>query len=382
MATVTNSCALDGIGRLGRTLRAAVQEGPVALLVLRVVDFERIAWREGRGIARDLELRTADAFSAAVKTILRPEDRAAHDLNSDVFVVAMLSQPRGARTPLPADCRAALERVAGCVREASGLRLETGWTMVACRPRGSNLTREIERALERGARERERYEFFATVGHELRTPLTAIRGYLETLLEGNLDGQTRQRFVRTAGREAARLGRLIDGMLDFSLLDLSGDAFAPASCDLAEQIAAACETIAPLAARRGMRLERDVPDHVRVGLGPDSCAHVLINVLDNAAKHGRTGGRIRITCALRSPYAAVRVDDDGAGIATGELRRIFGHRQRGSSAAAEGRGLGLTIVKTIVERAGGEVRATRSPLGGARFELRMPMRAEFPAPPS
>ncbi len=108
--------------------------------------------------------------------------------------------------------------------------VENGWTLLV---RATNdLNGDIAAALERGARDRERYEFFSAIGHELRTPLTSIRGYLETLLDEETDGQNRSRFLETARREALRMGRLLDGMFEFSLFDLSVDTLAMQQCDL------------------------------------------------------------------------------------------------------------------------------------------------------
>src|SRR5581483_10555337 len=149
-----------------------------------------------------------------------------------------------------------------------------------------DLDAEIAVALERGARERERYEFFATVGHELRTPLASIRGYLETLIDGEVDPPTSQLFLQTAQREALRMGRMIDGMLEFSLLDLSG-AFGAQTCNAADQLIRACDAVAPLAARQTMRIELEPPPHVRVALDPDACTQLLVNLLENATKYGR-----------------------------------------------------------------------------------------------
>lgn len=334
-------------------------ERTAAVLAVRLPQFAEVAWRRSKAVARALERRTAMAFARSASQGLRGDDRLAHDPGSDTFAVAILSGPRESRALAPLDARAALERIVEAIAAVTGLRAEAGWSLV--RTPVARLGREIESALERGARERERYEFFAAVGHELRTPLTSIRGYLETLQDDGLDETTRSRFLETARREALRLGRLVDGMLDFSMLDLSGETFAPASCDLREQIGAACEALAPQARQRGISLERGRAPSIRIGLGADSCTQALVNILDNAVKYGREGGRVRVACSVRSPYARVRVDDDGPGL--GGARR-------------PGRGIGLTIVRTIVERAGGDVSASSSPLGGARFELRLPIRAE------
>src|SRR5581483_10559527 len=100
---------------------------------------------------------------------------------------------------LPAGCRSTLSRVASALEAELAIPLQTGWTVLRserCSPLG--LRPQLEAALERGARERERYDFFSTVGHELRTPLSSVRGYLETVLEGGLDDATAQRFLQVA----------------------------------------------------------------------------------------------------------------------------------------------------------------------------------------
>jgi signal transduction histidine kinase len=353
---------LPPLADLERALQSC-GERPAAVLAVRLPQFAELAWQRSKAVARALERRTAAAFARSASRGLRGDDRLAHDPGSDIFAVAILGAPRESRALAPLDARAALERIVEAIAAATGLRAVAGWSLV--RTPIVRLGRELEVALERGARERERYEFFAAVGHELRTPLTSIRGYLETLQDGGLDEATRGRFLETARREALRLGRLVDGMLDFSMLDLSGETFAPASCDVGEQIGAACEALAPQARQRRIAFERRRAAAVRVGLGADSLTQALVNILDNAVKYGREGGRIRVGWRVCAPYACIRVDDDGPGI--GGARR-------------PGRGIGLTIVRTIVERAGGEVRASRSPLGGARFELRLPMRKDAQAP--
>src|SRR6516225_12395753 len=105
----------------------------------------------------------------------------------------------------------------------------------------------------------------AAIGHELRTPLTSIRGYIETLLDGELDARTTRRFLETARREALRLGRLVEGMLEFSMLDLS-ELRRGASCDVVEQVRATVDAALPLALERRVtiraRLAQTAPARV------------------------------------------------------------------------------------------------------------------------
>jgi two-component system phosphate regulon sensor histidine kinase PhoR len=228
-------------------------------------------------------------------------------------------------------------------------------------------------------RRRERRAWFAAVGHELRTPLTSIRGYIETLLEGDeLDAQTTRRFLETARREALRLGRLVEGMLEFSMLDLSVPS-REARCDLAEQVRATIDAVLPLACQRGVTIRARLLRDAVARLEGDACVHALLNVVENAVKHGRDGGRVTIECIREEPFLSVFIDDDGRGIVPEERGAIFGMGFRGSGALRPGSGIGLAVVKAIVTRAGGEVSVDESPSGGARFVLRFP---EALAPPA
>lgn len=371
MASATSSVArshLRPIRALLPPIAARLAEGQaVPLLVVRLPEFEEIAWRDGSRAARALERRTSLAFCAAARRLIRDGDALAHDRGSDRFVVAMLTRPRHGKVPETSDCRLALDRIAASVARVTGRRMETGWWAVERIEKSTDLDRAVALALERGARERERYEFLAAVGHELRTPLASIRGYLETLLDGGADPHSARRFLETAQREALRLGRMVDGMLEFSLLDLSPAALAMGACDAAECITAAVEALMPLARRRRIVLEHRTVSGATVRVDFDACMHALLNLLENAVKYSREDGTIRLSCERDGNTVIIAVDDDGPGV-RGE--RILGH------------GIGLTIARTIAERSGGELRLERSELGGARFVLQLPAGAESAAPAS
>jgi signal transduction histidine kinase len=302
---------------------------------------------------------------------VRDGDALAHAGGSDRFAVAMLAPARAGRPAGAADARVALERIGAAMSLSTGWRMETGWWPVTQRSEVEAFAETIDAALERGARERERCELLATVGHELRTPLTSIRGYIETLLDGDVDTPTTRRFLETARREALRLGRLVDGMLEFSMLDLSTSAVCT-GCDAVEQIEATVEAIAPLARERGIAIATRMPVAAPARIDADAFVHVLVNLVENAIKYGRDGGLIEISCAREAPFVSIAVDDDGPGIAGDERESIFRMGVRGGVAGRPGCGIGLAIVKAIVDRAGGEVRAATSPLGGARFIVRVP----------
>ena len=374
---------VHGAASLGQRLSAGSPGAPVPLLVVRVRDLQRIAWREGRAAARGVERRSLASFVETASRTLRATDLLAHDDDSEDFLAALVSPNRSTgAVATPTDCRATLARLAAAMECDGGMDVETGWTIVSAPGEDDCLANAVEAALERGARERERYAFFSTIGHELRTPLTSIRGYLETLIDEDLDPATARRFLEIARLEALRMGRLVDGMFDISMLDLRTEPGYAECCELEGSIASALDALAPAAAARSTGMTRRACEPYRVAIGNDRLMQILINVIDNAIKHGREGGRIVVSSApLDRRYVEIRVDDDGPGVPAQEREVIFTLARRGTNARARGSGLGLAVVRVMLERIGGEVDVTKSALGGAQFRIRLPrMPATQPTP--
>ncbi|MBV8068191.1 MAG: phosphate regulon sensor histidine kinase PhoR, partial [Candidatus Eremiobacteraeota bacterium] len=145
----------------------------------------------------------------------------------------------------------------------------------------------------------------ATIGHELRTPLTSIRGYIETLLEGEFDPSTARRFLETARREALRLDRLVDGMLEFSLLDLS--TAHDRVCNIVEQIRATIDMLSPMAASRCVTIRAHLPESALARVDGDACVHALANLIENAIKHGNERGTIDVRCTREEPFVSIAI---------------------------------------------------------------------------
>jgi len=217
----------------------------------------------------------------------------------------------------------------------------------------------------------QRRTILATVGHELRTPLTSIRGYLETLLAGDLDPATARRFLETARREALRLGRLVDGMMGVSLLDLSTGSNRVV-CDVVEQIRATLEMLASTAAARQVTIRTSLPHAAHAQVDGDACIHAVANLIENAIKHGDGSGIVEVSCRRANRFVWIAVEDDGRGIPPEARSSIFLMGVRGATAQRTGSGIGLAVVKAIAQRAGGDVWVESSRLGGARFVLRLP----------
>jgi signal transduction histidine kinase len=374
---------VNDVAQFTRRLRLSEGVFPTPLLVLRLRDLERIAWREGRATARAVERRSLRRFVETAARTLRNSDLLGHDNDSEDFLVGLISPTRSSGSvAAPTDCRATLARLASAMQFFGELHVETGWTILTGVEGDPRLQNAVEQALERGGRERERYAFFSTIGHELRTPLTSIRGYIETLLEDDLDPQTSRRFLEIARDEAMRVGRLVESMFDVSMLDLRAGYVRGESSDLGPVSARAIDAVVPLAAARSSTIAPMPSEQRRVAIAADRLTQALVNVLENAIKHGREGGHVVVSSELLDgKYIEIRIDDDGPGVPAEEREAIFTLTRRGRLARAHGSGIGLAVVRLMIERIGGEVDVIDSPLGGARFRIRLPLIDEAEANP-
>ncbi len=347
----------------------ALGDAAIPLLIVRLPALERTAWREGLRKARTLEKRAITAFAAAAGRTLRDEDTIAHDAGSDIFVAALTAPTRaGVAGAIAIDARSALARISATIEAATRLDVEAGWTTFSASDTG-DLSEAVARGLARGAQERERYAFFSAIGHELRTPLASIRGYLETLIDDDIDERTRRRFLSIAHKESLRLSRLVEGMFEISLLDLHAAQPSRSSGALGFALEAAADACAVTAGARGMRLMHTPGVAAMVEPDADRLTLVLINLIDNALKHGRPGGQVAVGVDVSDPsFACVTIDDDGPGVAAPQRERIFTLGARGET-AAPGSGIGLALVRLMLERAGGRVEVGDSPLGGAQFRV-------------
>jgi signal transduction histidine kinase len=223
-----------------------------------------------------------------------------------------------------------------------------------------------------------RSEFVASVSHELRTPLTQIRMFAETLLlERVRSPDEGRRALAVIDREARRLTHLVENVLQFSRAERGTLALAPRALDLVELARETLAACAPLAAARGARVTGDLPERALVLADEDALRQVLLNLLDNALKYGPQGQEVTVSVEPARPgRPAVRltVDDQGPGIPPRERRRVFRRYQRlerERARAIAGTGIGLAVVRDLVERHGGRVWVEDGPRGGARFVVEL-----------
>lgn len=222
--------------------------------------------------------------------------------------------------------------------------------------------------------EQARKDFVANVSHELRTPLAAIRGYAETLLHGGLEDKEHNRlFVETILAHSIRLNNIATDLLVLSELDANAPASEPERVDVLEVVNSALRTVESSAGLRGVRLVRDECQECAILGHRFRLEQAVVNLLDNAVKFNQPDGEVRIQCGYTDDERVrIAVTDTGIGIPSEDLKRIFERFYRvdkARSRKAGGTGLGLPIVKEIIERMGGTV-SVESQLGkGSTFIL-------------
>jgi signal transduction histidine kinase/CheY-like chemotaxis protein len=217
-------------------------------------------------------------------------------------------------------------------------------------------------------------EFLATLSHELRTPLNAMLGWARILQSSNLDKETAKHAVETIHRNARVQAQLIDDLLDVSRI-ISGKLHLELQpLEIAPAIQAAIDVVQPAASAKGIRLEISI-DHTagRVSADPDRLQQVLWNLLHNAVKFTPAGGSVHVSVELIDSSVRIAVRDTGQGIAPEFLPHVFDRFRQADSSTTRlygGLGLGLGIVRSLVELHGGSVAATSDGKGkGSTFTV-------------
>ena len=220
-------------------------------------------------------------------------------------------------------------------------------------------------------------DFVSNVSHELKAPLASVKAYVEMLLDGEAqDPRQTAEFLQIIAGETDRLNRLIENILNLSRLE--SDLIPVNKADLAvtEILRDVCDVITPQAAKKNIRLEADLaPVFYRVHGDCDMLYQAILNVVSNAVKYTPEGGQVRIATYLADGCIVVDVTDSGCGIPPEDLQRIFEkfYRSRHSDKTVAGTGLGLSLVKHIVEVIHGGSIAVESQLGkGSVFRLCLP----------
>ncbi|WP_328473642.1 HAMP domain-containing histidine kinase [Actinoplanes sp. NBC_00393] len=231
--------------------------------------------------------------------------------------------------------------------------------------------RDQERRMEAGRR-----DLVAWVSHDLRTPLAGMRAMTEALQDGVVaDPQTVADYHRRIRAETDRMSGLVDDLFELSRIHAGTLRLTPTELPLADIVSDAVAAVVPLAGSRGIRVLATEKNWPTVTAGAAELNRILNNLLTNSLRYTPADGSIRIDAGRDAGTVWFAVSDSCGGIPDDDLPRVFDVAFRGSRArtpeAAGGGGLGLAIVRGLVEAHGGQVHA-RNITGGCRFEVRLP----------
>ena len=228
-----------------------------------------------------------------------------------------------------------------------------------------------------------RADFIANASHELRTPLAALLGFIETLQgPAKDDPAARDKFLGIMQGQATRMARLIDDLLSLSRIELNAHLQPSTPVDLAPIVRQVIDGLQMLARDRGVEIKVVLPSDALMVLGDrDELIRALENLVENALKYGAAGKRVDITVAYSQtraglPEARVAVRDYGPGIAPEHLPRLTERFYRvdvTDSRAQGGTGLGLALVKHVLNRHGGRLTIESTPGAGATFTMHIPL---------
>ncbi len=225
--------------------------------------------------------------------------------------------------------------------------------------------------------EKEQQQFIADVSHELRTPLTVLRGSLEVVLEEDRPTEEYREAIGNALLEVRHLARLSQNLLFLARGQSGRITLSFANADLVKFLSDVTRDLLPAAADRGLELLTEVPDQpVRAFIDADRMQQVLHNLLENAMRYTDSAGTIRVRLSTAPGEARIEVNDTGIGIPERDLPLVFKRFFRGDRARRTypgGSGLGLSIVRWIVEAHKGKAEVDSKVGEGSTFTVKLPL---------
>jgi signal transduction histidine kinase/CheY-like chemotaxis protein len=264
------------------------------------------------------------------------------------------------------------------------------WTpdeVALVREAGERTWADVQRAraqAELALANRRKDEFLATLAHELRNPLAPIRNGLQIARLSSRNDETLQRVVAMMDRQLTHLVTLVDDLLDVARIGAGKIVLERRAIDIAEVLARSIERGRALLDERGHTLDVAVPDgSVMVDADPERLAQVFTNLLSNAAKYTERGGRVSVRVEASADEAIVQVADTGIGIAPEDLAHVFelfSQARMPEGRSEGGLGIGLALVRQLVEIHGGTVTAHSDGWGrGCTMSVRLPLLRVLPA---
>ncbi|MBR6334543.1 MAG: HAMP domain-containing histidine kinase, partial [Clostridia bacterium] len=216
-------------------------------------------------------------------------------------------------------------------------------------------------AKELSALEYSRRSFVSNVSHELKTPMTTISGFIDGILDGTIDGKDEKKYLSIVSDEVRRLSRLVTGMLNISKLEAGKMELNPVEFDISEMLFTTLLSFEQILERKNIDVRGlDSVTENKIRADKDMINQVIYNLTDNAVKFTPEGGYIEVASKSDAEKVIVKIRNSGKGIPEEEINQIFERFykvDRSRSYDTKGAGMGLYIVKTLIELHGGEITA-------------------------
>jgi len=239
-----------------------------------------------------------------------------------------------------------------------------------------NSLKQTQESLALAVKHRE--TFLATLSHELRNPLSALLNATNLLESASADAEAAGLALGVVRRQARHIARLLDDLLDVSRITQSKFELRHERFDVRSAVEAAIETMRPAASDKGHQLKFEIwPEPLMVNGDPDRLRQVQVNLLDNAIKYSPAGGEICLRATREIDTAVIRVSDCGDGLTAETIGHIFEPFFQAGNASGHrlgGMGLGLPLVRLIVEQHGGDIQVRSDGINqGSEFTIRLPL---------
>jgi PAS domain S-box-containing protein len=221
-------------------------------------------------------------------------------------------------------------------------------------------------------------DFLSNVSHELKTPMISVVGYLGMILKEKVGPLTEQqkKFLEMSYKNLLKLEKQIDGLLDLAELGIQKNDWAFEPINLAKVVEFSCSTVEPLAQEHQIKLEVQLPQEcVFISGVEDKLNQLFDNLLTNAIKYNRRGGKIGVTLSQDAQFAFTRIEDTGIGISHQSLKEVFTRHfqeKKKTLGEAKGLGIGLSLVQEIVKLHQGEIHLESEVGRGTTFTVRLP----------
>jgi PAS domain S-box-containing protein len=268
----------------------------------------------------------------------------------------------------------------GSVQRLVGFTTDTTERKLAEELKANLLAREQAARAQAEAANQTKDEFLAIVSHELRSPLNAMLGWARVLRSGNVDEETQKHAIGVIEQSAEMQSRLIEDLIDSARIESGQLRIESRPVNLNPVIQSAIDTVHPAAESKGVEIRTDLDMQAGIITGDaERMQQIVWNLLSNAVKFTPKGGRVEAKLSRQDPWVTMTVKDTGRGIKADDLPYIFDRfRQVDSSTTRRtgGLGLGLSLVKNLVDLHGGKITAESAGEGkGASFTVKLPLRA-------